>query len=201
MYTIFLAFPNHTPDLFSGFKKFNSFQTSRNFCHLLITFANSFNPDQDRQNVGPDLDPNRLTLWTTLMVFLKEFITLLTFANSLNPDQDRQNVIPDLDLNGLTLWWYSKRNFLKNLHFEKNQQTTESMQNYPVHILQTVRYIKTPIYGYPVKNRQKNENEEIAGGGETGYFFRLLLASAEFFLYFQKILSGILSVWNGFANF
>ena len=26
-------------------------------------------PDQDRQNVGPDLDPNRLTL----ILFLKEF--------------------------------------------------------------------------------------------------------------------------------
>ena len=25
------------------------------FCHLLITFANSLDPDQDRQNVGPDL--------------------------------------------------------------------------------------------------------------------------------------------------
>ena len=31
-------------------------------CRLLITFANSFDPDQDRQNVGPDLDPNPLTL-------------------------------------------------------------------------------------------------------------------------------------------
>ena len=29
---------------------------------VLITFANSLDPDQDRQNVGPDLDPNRLTL-------------------------------------------------------------------------------------------------------------------------------------------
>ena len=28
-------------------------------CHLLITFTNSLNPDQ---NVGPDLDPNGLTL-------------------------------------------------------------------------------------------------------------------------------------------
>ena len=28
------------------------------FCHLLITFANSSDPDQDRQDVGPDLDPN-----------------------------------------------------------------------------------------------------------------------------------------------
>ena len=36
---------------------------------LLISFANSLDPDQDRQNVGPDLDPNGLTL----IVFLKEF--------------------------------------------------------------------------------------------------------------------------------
>ena len=35
---------------------------SGNFCCLLITFANSLDPEQDRQNVGPDLDPNCLTL-------------------------------------------------------------------------------------------------------------------------------------------
>ena len=29
---------------------------------LLITFANSLDPDQARQNVGPDLDQNCLTL-------------------------------------------------------------------------------------------------------------------------------------------
>ena len=29
------------------------------FCRLLITFANSLEPDQDRQNVGPDLDSKR----------------------------------------------------------------------------------------------------------------------------------------------
>ena len=32
------------------------------FCRLLITFANSSDQDQDRQNVCPDLDPNPLTL-------------------------------------------------------------------------------------------------------------------------------------------
>ena len=32
-------------------------------CCLLITFANSLDPDQARQSVGPDLDPNCLTLW------------------------------------------------------------------------------------------------------------------------------------------
>ena len=30
-------------------------------CHLLIAFANSLDPDQDRQNVGRDLDSNCLT--------------------------------------------------------------------------------------------------------------------------------------------
>ena len=39
-------------------------------CHLLITFANSLEPDQARHLVGPDLDPNCLTL----IVFLKELI-------------------------------------------------------------------------------------------------------------------------------
>ena len=37
---------------------------------LLISFANSWDPDKDRRNVGPDLDPTRLTL---LIVYLKEF--------------------------------------------------------------------------------------------------------------------------------
>ena len=31
-------------------------------CHLLITFAYSLDPDQARHLVGPDLDPNCLTL-------------------------------------------------------------------------------------------------------------------------------------------
>ena len=39
------------------------------FCRFLITFANSLDPDQDRQNVGLDLDPNCLTF---LVVFLKD---------------------------------------------------------------------------------------------------------------------------------
>ena len=37
---------------------FNSFLDSGDFCHLLITFANSLDPGQDGQNVGPDVDPN-----------------------------------------------------------------------------------------------------------------------------------------------
>ena len=46
------------------FKRYliKSFPTSGNFCRLLIIFANSSDPDQARQNVGPDLDPNCLTV-------------------------------------------------------------------------------------------------------------------------------------------
>ena len=43
-------------------KKFNSFPASGDFCCLLITFANILHQDQAQQNVGPDLDPNCLTL-------------------------------------------------------------------------------------------------------------------------------------------
>ena len=40
---------------------FNSLPASGDFCHLLIAFANSLDPDQARKNAGPDLDPNFLT--------------------------------------------------------------------------------------------------------------------------------------------
>ena len=40
----------------------HSFLASGDFCFLLLTFANSLDPDQDRQNVSPGLDPNHLTL-------------------------------------------------------------------------------------------------------------------------------------------
>ena len=36
----------------------NSFLDSSDFCHVLITFANSLDLDQDRKNVSPDLNPN-----------------------------------------------------------------------------------------------------------------------------------------------
>ena len=39
---------------------FNSLPARGDSCCLLITFANSLDPDQARQNVGPDLDPNCL---------------------------------------------------------------------------------------------------------------------------------------------
>ena len=36
----------------------NSFLVSCHLCCLLLTFANSLDPDQDQHFVGPDLDPN-----------------------------------------------------------------------------------------------------------------------------------------------
>ena len=50
-------------------RSINSFLASADFCRLQITFANNLDPDQNRQNVGPDLGPNH---FETLMVFLKE---------------------------------------------------------------------------------------------------------------------------------
>ena len=47
---------------------FTSFPASGDFYHLLITFANSLDPGQARQNVGPDLDPNCLTLTLSPLV-------------------------------------------------------------------------------------------------------------------------------------
>ena len=37
-------------------RRFNSFLASGDLCRLPTTFANSWDPDQDRQKVGPDLD-------------------------------------------------------------------------------------------------------------------------------------------------
>ena len=41
----------------------NTFDATGVFCRLPVdlTFANSLDPDQAQQNVGPDLDPNCLT--------------------------------------------------------------------------------------------------------------------------------------------
>ena len=54
--------PIHMLVLKGGTLIFNSFSVSCNCCHMLITFANSLDPDQDRQNVSPHLGPNCLTL-------------------------------------------------------------------------------------------------------------------------------------------
>ena len=40
---------------------FNSLPACDFFCGVLKTFANSLDPDQARQNVRSDLDPNCLT--------------------------------------------------------------------------------------------------------------------------------------------
>ena len=48
-------------------------------CCLLITFANTLDLDQDRQYVGPDLNPNHLRL----IMFLKEF-----FEKSFNLEKN-----------------------------------------------------------------------------------------------------------------
>ena len=48
--------------LHENFLKINSLATSGDFCLLVIIFANSLDPAQAQQNVGPNLDLNQLTL-------------------------------------------------------------------------------------------------------------------------------------------
>ena len=61
--------------LYTFFMHINSFPAGGDFCRLLITFADILAPDQVRQNVGTDLDPNCLTFWLySRKNFLKKLI-------------------------------------------------------------------------------------------------------------------------------
>ena len=61
-------------NLLPSMQSVNSLSASGDVCHLLI-FAKSLGPDQARQNVGPDLDQNFLTLyWYSWKIFLKKLI-------------------------------------------------------------------------------------------------------------------------------
>ena len=88
----------------------NSLPTSGDFCHLLITFANSLDPDQAGQNIGPDLDPNCLTLWCySWKIFLGK-----------------------VNLNKIHRWQKSMQNYpackeLKVLWFRTNEPLLESI--------------------------------------------------------------------------
>ena len=43
---------------------FKSVLASDNFCHQLLTFVNSLDPDQNQQNISPDLDSDSVPLKT-----------------------------------------------------------------------------------------------------------------------------------------
>ena len=65
---------------------------SDNFCHLLISFTNSLDPDQDRQNVGPDLEHNRLKYYYTEIFFEK-----VIFSLNVNRGQQEHERIPNME--------------------------------------------------------------------------------------------------------
>ena len=59
----------------SNFKKYSP--ASGDLCRLLMTSTNSLDPDQDRQKVGPDQDPNCFTsLWYEKKRFRKKLGSL-----------------------------------------------------------------------------------------------------------------------------
>ena len=57
-----------------------SFVASDDFYHLLITLANKLDPDQDRQSVGPDLDPNSRDTMRVLTLLHSEWQKLWSFT-------------------------------------------------------------------------------------------------------------------------
>ena len=61
------------------------FFTSSDFCHLLIAFANSLDPDLVRQNVSSDLNLNSLTL----IEFLKELFEEVNFEKKVSRGQQQ----------------------------------------------------------------------------------------------------------------
>ena len=55
--------------------RINYFLASSTFCHLLITFANSFDPDQDQQNVRIiERFAKVISKWQKLPLACKELI-------------------------------------------------------------------------------------------------------------------------------
>ena len=66
---------------------YNSFPASGEFCCLLITYANSLDPDQDEENVGPDLYVSKP--FDTCIVFLKEFLEKVNFEKKVSRRQKK----------------------------------------------------------------------------------------------------------------
>ena len=105
---------------------FNSFPTSGNICRLLITFANSLDPDQARRNVGPDLDPNCLTLW---WYSLKDFFFFVKINLKKKSTDEKKNAkLPRMqswiDFTGTDQWNLTVKKKKKKKNEEKKQQTT-----------------------------------------------------------------------------
>ena len=69
-------------------------------CYLLITFAKSLDQGQARQNVGPDLDPNCLTLW---WYFRKIYLKMLILKNSADNKNQQHGKSPNMQTINTTI--------------------------------------------------------------------------------------------------
>ena len=77
-------YPKYTEALFSN-NTVISFRASGDFCCLLITFANSLDPDQ---NICPDLDSNCLIVW---LCSLKNFLKKIILKKSADNNKSMKN--------------------------------------------------------------------------------------------------------------
>ena len=68
---------------------------------LLANFANRLDPHQDRQNVGPDLDPNRLKTSQISVTVLYHPIIMI-FSGYINDGQESYHIEPAYDISSTT---------------------------------------------------------------------------------------------------
>ena len=93
---------------------------------MLITIAVSLDPNQARQNVWPDLDPNCLTL----MVFPKEFFKKVDFEKNLQVTR-RHAKLPSMQrVNTIFIWAGSILDFWASLATWYTKQQKKRMFNY-----------------------------------------------------------------------
>ena len=75
------------------------YHASGDICHLLITFANSLDPDQDWHIVGPDLDP---TVWHCPSVSERIFFKRKILKKD-SRQQQKHEKLPSMQINSFNL--------------------------------------------------------------------------------------------------
>ena len=121
---------------------FNSFLASGDFFHMLITFANSLDSDQDRQNVGPDLDLNRLTLCDSVpeRFFLKKII-----LKKVSRQQQKHEKLPNMQR--VKLEYLPYRQTYEPVHEISNNVVcaTSKASDQPAHTRSLIKAFASPL--------------------------------------------------------